>query len=131
MEVHLKCIGILLVVLAMTHVAFPRYFEWSKDLQTVSLINKQMMYVHTFFIAFVVLLMGVILLTATEDILQTRLGKQLSLGLFVFWGVRLLFQFFVYSPKLWRGKVFETIVHVGFAFLWAYFTLVFFLVYYQ
>lgn len=86
------------------------------------------MYVHTFFIALVVLLMGLCCIYAAEDILQTRLGHLLALGCFIFWAIRLLFQFFVYSPALWRGKRFETTVHVLFSFLWGYFSVVFFLV---
>lgn len=130
MELHLNIIGFLSVVLAVIHVVFPRYFDWEKELQPLSLINKQLMYVHTFFLALAVFLMGLILLTATEDILTTRLGRQLALGFGIFWGIRLLFQFFVYSPQLWRGKPFETTIHIVFSLLWTYFTAVFFLVYY-
>ncbi len=131
MALHLKIIGILSVLLALVHVIFPRYFKWDSELRLLSLINRQLMYVHTFFLAFVLLLTGLLLLCATGDILGTRLGRQLAFGFFLFWGVRLGFQFFVYSPKLWRGKRFETTVHIGFACLWTYFTVVFFLVYYQ
>ena len=129
MILHLKIVGSLSVLLALVHVAFPRYFNWHNELRALSLINRQLMYVHTFFLAFVLLLTGLLLLNATEDILTTGLGRQLAFGLFLFWGVRLAFQFFVYSPKLWRGKPFETTVHVVFSCLWAYFTGVLFLVY--
>jgi hypothetical protein len=33
-------------------------------------------------------------------------------------------QFFGYSSSLWKGKPFETTVHVGFSMLWAFLTLV-------
>ena len=62
------------------------------------------MYVHTFFIALVVFLMGVFCVYSASDIVYTKLGQQLSLGLFIFWTTRLIFQFFAYSPKLWKGK---------------------------
>jgi len=78
------------------------------------------MYVHTFFIAVIVLLSGLLCIFCAEDILSTALGRYLSFGLFIFWGLRLVFQFFVYSPLLWRGKRFETIVHVLFSVLWFY-----------
>ena len=129
MILHLKIVGSLSVLLALVHVIFPRYFNWHIELRALSLINRQLMYVHTFFLAFVLLLTGLLLLNATKDILTTALGRQLAFGLFLFWGVRLAFQFFVYSPQLWRGKSFETTVHVLFSCLWAYFTGVLFLVY--
>jgi len=112
----------------LIHFIFPRYFNWGKELSSLSLINKQLMYVHTFFIALVVLLMGVFCISSAEDIIYTKLGRQLSLGLFIFWSTRLVFQFYVYSPKLWRGKLFESTVHVFFSLLWIYFSAVFLLI---
>lgn len=129
MELHLKIIGYISIGLALAHVVFPRYFQWEKDLQGVSLINRQLMFVHTFFIAFVVFLMGIFCLWSSKDLIETRLGNQIVFGLFLFWGVRLYFQFFVYSPKLWRGKIFETIVHIVFSLIWTYFVVVFFIIY--
>lgn len=129
MELQLKIIGILLFILAFIHIVFPKRFNWKEDLQSVSLINKQMMYVHTFFIAITVFLMGVLCIFCTYDILHTRLGKHLSLGMFFFWGLRLIFQFFIYSPKLWKGKPFETAMHIIFSLLWAYLTAVFLIIF--
>lgn len=86
------------------------------------------MYVHTFFIALMVLLMGVFCISCATDIVNTRLGHRLSMGLFIFWGLRLLFQFFVYSPELWRGKTFETLIHILFSVLWCYFSVVFLMI---
>jgi hypothetical protein len=129
MELQLKLIGFLLIMLALLHVSFPKYFNWKKELHSASLINKQMMYVHTFFIGIVVFLMGLLCLCCTNDLLTTRLGKQLSFGLFIFWGLRLLFQFFIYSPKLWKGKQFETAIHIVFSLLWAYFSAIFLIIF--
>jgi hypothetical protein len=128
MELHLKITGIVLIILALVHIVFPRYFDWKGDFKTVSLINKQMMYVHAFFVAVTVLLMGLLCVYCTEDLVHTRLGKQISLGLFIFWALRLIFQFVVYSPKLWKGKRFETIMHIVFSLLWVYVTVVFLLI---
>ena len=129
MELQLKIIGTLLFILAVIHIVFPKRFNWKDDLHSISLINKQMMYVHTFFIAITVFLMGVLCICCTNDILHTRLGKQLSLGMSIFWGLRLLFQFFFYSPKLWKGKPFETAMHVIFSLFWAYLTTVFLIIF--
>lgn len=126
MELHIRIIGWIMLALAGIHIIFPRYFQWNKELGALSLINKQLMYVHTFFIGLVVLLMGLFCLVNAEDILQTTLGRQFAMGLFVFWLTRLFFQFFVYSSTLWKGKKFETTVHVLFSILWIYFSGVFF-----
>jgi hypothetical protein len=128
MELHLKIIGWLLTVLALVHAIFPRYFNWKKELSNLSLINREIMYVHTFFIALMVFLMGLLCLISTEEIIGTKLGKTIALGLSFFWFFRLIIQFFGYSSKLWKGKQFETIIHVLFSILWAYVSVVFYLI---
>lgn len=131
MILQLNIVGGICVLLALVHVVFPGYFNWKEELKAVSLINRQLMYVHTFFVAVVVFLTGLLCLTSSTDLVETRLGRRVALGLFIFWGLRLGVQFFVYSARLWRGKRFETIVHILFVVLWAYFSVVFFLVYWS
>ncbi|MBC6994331.1 hypothetical protein QWY85_14220 [Neolewinella lacunae] len=125
MELLLQILGSLLLGLALVHVIFPRYFDWTNNLKALSLINRQMMQTHTFFIALTVFLMGLLCLTSADLLISTPLGQRISLGLALFWGLRLVFQLFVYSPLLWRGKAFETVVHVLFTALWLVLTGVF------
>lgn len=131
MELQLKIIGVLLVLLALLHVIFPRYFKWKAELIYVSDINRQMMYVHAFFIAFGVFLMGLLCLTSSNELTSTTFGKRISLGLGIFWLTRLFIQFFGYSSLLWRGKTFETTVHILFAGLLTYLSGVFLLIYFS
>lgn len=125
MEVHFKIIGVLLMALALIHVIFPKYFNWKEELKPLSLINRQMMTVHTFFIALMVFLMGLLCLTSASELITTKLGKRISLGLGAFWFIRLLIQFFGYSTALWKGKKFETAMHILFSLFWAYLSVVF------
>ena len=131
MEIHLKLIGSLLVILSLVHIIFPRYFKWAEDLEKISLINRQMMYIHTFFIALVVMLIGLLCITSSHELCNTKLGANISLGLSIFWLIRLVIQFFGYSPSLWKGKKMETIIHVIFALLWLYLGTIFGLVWLQ
>ncbi len=125
MELHLKIIGVLLILLAVVHGIFPRHFKWQDELGSLSLVNKQMMYVHTFFIALVVFLMGVLCITSSTELIETILGKRICFGLAAFWTIRLIIQFLGYSSELWKGKTFETSVHILFIFLWTYLSFVF------
>ena len=129
MELNLKIVSILLIILALIHAIFPKYFKWKSELHSLSTINRQLMYVHSFFIAFVVLLMGLLCLTSANELIETTLGRRICLGIGIFWIARLLIQFFVYSSKTWKGKRFETTVHVVFSMMWVYFSVVFCLVY--
>jgi hypothetical protein len=125
MEIHVKITGLLLMVVAIVHVIFPRYFKWTSELSALSLINRQMMYVHTFFIALVVFLMGLLCFTSSNELVEPGLGQKITLGLAVFWGCRLVIQFVGYSSKLWKGKLFETSVHIFFLIVWTYVSAVF------
>ncbi len=128
MELHLKVIGVLLIALALVHVIFPKYFHWREQLYSLSIMNRQMMYIHSFFIAFTVMLMGLLCITSTDDLINTGLGRRLCFGMGVFWTIRLLIQFFGYSPMLWKGKLFETAVHILFSVFWTYLSVVFFMI---
>ena len=130
MELHFKIIGALLIVLSLMHIFFPKYFKWKTELNSLSLINRQMMVIHTLFIAILLLLMGLLCITSYVELTTTSLGKKISLGLAVFWGIRLIVQFFGYSSKLWRGKRFETSMHFLFSFFWCYLFAIFTLSFY-
>lgn len=129
MEIQLNIIGALLIILALVHVIFPKYFNWNQELSTLSLINRQMMQIHTLFIALTLLLMGILCVTSSTELTTTILGKRISLGFGIFWGLRLFVQFFGYSSELWKGKKFETTVHITFSILWTYLTWTFIKIY--
>ncbi|RZJ51119.1 MAG: hypothetical protein EOO19_01520 [Chryseobacterium sp.] len=130
MHIHLIIIGIIFIVLALIHSIFPKYFEWEKEFKFLSLINRQIMKVHTIFIALTVFLMGLLLLTSADELVKTNLGHKIILGLAIFWTFRLIIQFFGYSSKLWKGKLFETTVHIIFSLLWIYISFVFWIIYF-
>jgi len=125
MEIHYKIIGLLLMLLALIHAIFPKYFHWKEELQHLSLMNRQMMQVHTFFIALVVFMIGLLCYTSSAELLNTNLGKKICLGLGIFWLIRLFFQLFGYSSNLWKGKKFETTVHILFIGFWLYMSVIF------
>jgi hypothetical protein len=129
MELHLKVIGSLLILLGLVHAIFPRQFNWKQELSSLSTVNREMMYVHTFFIAITLLLVGLLCLISSTDLINTTFGKQVSLGLGIFFSLRLIVQFFGYSSKTWKGKSFETLVHILFSIFWTYLTTIFFLIY--
>lgn len=131
MLIHINIIGVILIALALVHIIFPKYFNWDKELKSLSLINRQMMTIHTFFIAFTVFLMGLLCLTSSNQLIESNLGKKISLGLGLFWSVRLFIQFFGYSADLWRDKKLETLIHILFSILWTYISSIFLTLYFN
>ncbi len=83
-----------MIVIALAHAIFPRYFAWKEELASLSLMNRQMMKIHSFFIALAVFLMGLLCVTSSTELIGTELGRKIALGLGVFWTVRLLAQLF-------------------------------------
>lgn len=128
MQTLLEITGGLLIGLALLHAVFPRYFRWKEETGGLSLVTRQILHVHTFFIALTVFLMGLLCLTSAADLMHTPLGRRICLGLGVFWGIRLVIQLFGYSSKLWRGKPFETLAHVVFTLFWTWLTALFLIV---
>jgi hypothetical protein len=120
-----------MLVLAFMHIGFPKYFNWDKELSSLSIINRQMMKIHTFFIAITVFLMGLLCITSSDELIATSLGKKVSLGFGIFWTIRLITQFFGYSSELWKGKSIETFVHLLFSLLWAYLSIIFLTIYFN
>jgi len=126
MQTVLEITGGLLIGLALLHAVFPRYFRWKEETAALNLLTRQILYVHTFFIALTVFLMGLLCVTCAADLIHTSLGRRVCMGLAAFWGIRLIIQFYGYSSKLWQGRIFETIMHVLFTLLWIHLTGVFF-----
>jgi hypothetical protein len=118
---HLKVVGALLLVLGLAHTMFGRYFQWKKELARLSLLTRQIFLVHCFFIALLVVMIGACSLFCTNALLESgALSRVVLTGLVVFWLSRLVFQFFVYDPAIWRGRRFYTTMHVVFSIFWIY-----------
>jgi len=121
---NLQVLGISQMVLAFVHLVFESRFDWKRELAPLSLLNRQLMYVHTFFIAFVVFLNGVLSFFAAKHLINpSPLAVYIVSGLSIFWLVRLYSQFFVYKRELWLGKRFETGVHILFSLIWLWYSL--------
>ena len=124
--IHLRVTGVLLAGLAILNVFVPRRFGWREELSRVSLVNRQIFQVHTIFLIVTLSLFSALLLTMADALVEpTRLARAILLGLTLFWGLRMLMQWFYYSPATWRGHRFNTAMHVLFSALWIYFTGVF------
>ena len=88
---------------------FPKYFRWKEELNSIKLNQQRIDGGAYIFIALVVFLMGLLCLTSTTELIGTKLGKTITLGLGIFGSPE---EFFGYSVELWKGKDFETVVHI-------------------
>src|SRR5262249_21210374 len=91
--VLLRMAGASLVVLALLHAVFWRALGWDRDFERLSPLNSRVFAVHTFFIAFVLLALGLLSLAKPELLLaRTELARLLLCGVVLFWMARLLLQ---------------------------------------
>ena len=120
---NLRIVGILLILLGLSHAFFNRYFGWERELAGVSLLTRQIFFVHSLFIGLGVVLGGVGSFLCADALLRPALLSRAALaGMTVFWLCRLLAQFFAYETRIWKGDRFRTSMHAAFSVLWIYVT---------
>jgi hypothetical protein len=123
---HLRTVGVLMALLALLNLFVPRRFNWRQEMAGLSLLNRQIFQVHAMFLILILALFAALLLTSAPALLEpTPLARAVLIGLTIFWGMRMLTQWFYYSPAIWRGHRFNTVMHVAFSGLWIYVTGVF------
>jgi hypothetical protein len=121
--VHLRIVGVLMALLVVVNLFVPRRLHWREEMARLSLINRQIFQVHSIFIVLTLALFSALLLTSGDALLQrTRLSRAVLIGLTMFWGLRMLMQWFFYSPDVWRGNAFNTVMHYLFSGAWVYVT---------
>jgi hypothetical protein len=120
---NLHVVGVLLIVLGMSHLFFNRFFGWERELAPLSLLTRKVFFVHAFFIGLGVVMAGVLSLIDAGALLEPSvLSRAILAGMVVFWLCRLLAQWFAYDAAIWRGDRFRTVMHVLFSALWIYVT---------
>lgn len=121
LEFHLRAAGAVQVALAAIHLLFPKRFAWKEELPRLSLLNRQIFLVHTFFICVVLVLFGSWSFFLAPDLLRpSPLSRPVVGGIAVFWLLRLFCQWFVYDPSLWRGDRRNTRIHWAATAVWIY-----------
>ena len=124
--VNLRAVGVFMGALALLNLFVPRHLRWREDLERVSLVNRQIFEVHALFLVLILAMFSALLLTSSDALLEpSRLSRLMLGGLTIFWGARMLVQWFYYSPALWRGNRVNTAVHLLSSMGWTYMTTTF------
>ena len=124
--VHLRLVGVVMASLVVVNLMVPGRFHWREEMSRLSLVNRQIFQAHSVFLVLTLALFSALLLTCGTALLEpTRLSRAVLFGLTVFWGLRMLMQWYFYSPLIWRGHRFNTVMHYVFSFVWVYVTAVF------
>ena len=126
LALHLRAVGLLMAALVVVNLFVPRRFRWREEMASLSLLNRQIFEVHSLFIVLTLALFAALLLTSSDALLEpTRLSRAILIGLTIFWSARMFAQWFYYSPDVWRGDRFRTVMHCVFSVTWVYVTATF------
>ena len=121
LQFHIQIVGALLFSLGIAHSFFSRYFGWEKELVSLSVLTRRIFWVHCFFIALILAMLGVCSVFYTAALLEpTPLSRVLLVGIVAFWLCRLAIQFLVYDSAVRRGRPFYTFMNVVFSLFWVY-----------
>jgi hypothetical protein len=123
---NLRIVGLMMVALVVVNLLVPKQFHWREEMARLSLLNRQIFQIHSVFLTLVLGMFAALLLLYGRDLLEpTRLARAILIGLTIFWTLRMLMQWFFYSPEVWRGDRLKTIMHGVFSVMWIYVTSVF------
>lgn len=121
---NLTVAGALLVGLGALHIALPAVLGWHRELAGLSPLDREVSYVHCFFIGLACMLWGLLPLTAGRLLLQPAPVTQLVLiGAVAFWASRLVIQLAVFNRHA-RQSAAWLALSMASTVLWLYLTAV-------
>lgn len=113
--------GVLLILLGLAHAGFDRRLKWKTDIRKLTPINRQIFVVHWAYIAFFLVLAGLLCLIVTRPLLQPGpLSRAILFGTTAIWATRLLVQWLVFDRNLWQHDRSDRAVHYLLSAVWIY-----------
>ena len=121
LSLNLRIAGAVILGLAAAYPIYPRYFRWREELQAVSMLTRQIFFVHCGFIVMLLVLQALLLLAVPETLIESSTATvALLVGLMAFWLYRLIAQLFLFDRRLWVGNQLHTVMHGLFTAVWCY-----------
>ena len=118
--------GAMLIALGAAHVWIAKYLEWKSDAAKMTLVNRQIFWVHSFYIALLMTLLGGLSLLLPEALVRRdSLSRAVLAGMTLLWVLRLIIQWFVFDRSLWRNHARNRAVHFLLTAWWTWLSGVF------
>jgi hypothetical protein len=106
-------IGVLVFLL-------PKALGWQPALAAMPRLMREIYHVHAFYLSFTLwIFAGFTVAFGDQMVAGDAAMGALAFWIGVFWAVRVAIQLFYYSPRHWRGKPRETVVHLVFLVVYA------------
>ncbi len=92
--------GLLHFAILLASALVPKVLDWRSSLAPLDRLSRQLIWVHGAFVALVIVGFGAIsLIYATELASGAPLARGICLFIAVFWGLRLIVQFFILDAR--------------------------------
>lgn len=95
----IKAAAIFNFAFGIFHLFFWRLLKWKEQLKHVSAVNRAVMQTLNICLTFIFLLVGYIYFFFSGEVLSTRIGHALLLGMVLFWFIRTIAQIYFFNLK--------------------------------
>jgi hypothetical protein len=104
----------------------PGALNWKEHLSSLPLLLRQMFWVYGVFIVLMIISFGTLTLVFTPEMAAgTPLARAVCIVIAVFWGSRLIVQFFVFDSKPWLTKTLYKIGYHGLTAVFIFLTTIY------
>jgi hypothetical protein len=114
--------------IAVLNLALVRVMGWKEDLARVSLLVREVFYIHSLFISLTLLIFAALTFRFAGEMAGSGLPvyRWLACSIGFFWTIRAVLQVTYYSSVHWRGIASRTIAHVVLLTVYSGFALAYF-----
>lgn len=114
-------LAILSAGLVMTKV-----LKWREELPRINELSQHVIWTHAAYVWFTIMFFGLVSVLFSADLSSpSRLGGCLNLFIALFWGARLIIQFFYFDAKPYLNTIIDKLGFHALTFNFAYFTAVY------
>ena len=118
--------GLGQIVLVLASIAIPKCLEWGKGLANLRPLLRQMFWTYAVYVTGVHLFAGVVSFIAPEELVNgSFLSIAVCLLMALWWGARVIIQFFFFDRTDVPATLFNKLAEVGLVSLFVYLTVVY------
>jgi hypothetical protein len=124
LSVNLTIVGVTTLGLGLLHIALPYGLRWRREFSGASPLNREVSYVHCYFIGLACLLWGLLPLAAGRALLAPNpVTRVVLVGAVTFWASRFVIQLIVFNRHARESLAWCTLSVAGTG-LWLYLAVV-------
>lgn len=111
----LQLVAAIQLMIAIMNLFLFRMMKWQPELGQLSLLVREVVQVHSWFISIILGFFAILTLRFQNDMatLSHPFFAWFAAGIGIFWLFRTFLQLFYYSPSHWRGRPVRTLIHIA------------------